>query len=113
MRYVLWLFVGVCVVACSAEPVEAPSTPPLKRVSKLDASTLLARIGRIEKKACDCKDVACADRSLSHLYAFARRFSGVQLATEASSKLVSAADRIIACTEHHLSTGVAPTVEHQ
>ena len=100
-------------VACSADPVEAPPTPPLKRVSKLDASTLLARIGRIEKKACKCTDVACADRNLSHLYAFARRFSGTELAPEASSKLLSAADRIIACTAVHLSTGEAPAVEHQ
>ena len=85
---------------------------PTKRVSKHDQHTLTKRIERIQKKACGCVDIECAEQALSHLYAFGRRFSGIQLQAEATHALLQVADEAIACARPFLQGNEVPAKPH-
>ena len=100
--------------SCSDQVVEetAPRDVLRRRVSKNDFSTLEKRISRIKQDACVCKDTDCADRSMSHIYAFAKRANGVKLAPRSEEVLVAQADAAIRCVSPLLRAGAAPTPDH-
>ena len=105
---------AVSMGGCSEQAVEerAPRDVLRRRVSKNDFPTLEKRISRIKQDACGCEDTDCADRSMSHIYAFAKRTNGVKLAPRDENVLIETANTAIGCVLPWLRAGDAPTPDH-
>lgn len=94
----------MALMGCGSDPVpQAPSKQQRRRVSKNDTATLLKRVEKTKREACACADQACADRAMSHLYAFSTRSSGMRLSETDEASIVRVAQAGIACAKKHLS----------